>query len=485
MEGTELRSAELDVAELHDLGLYEYMNYSQYEDFLGNISTEFSSIVSLETIGLSWEGRPIHVVVVNGNPGVYNGEPRVLAIGNMHGDEVLSGDALIWFLHRIVSSYGSDQEVTDMVDSRELWFVPILNPDGREKTLSGTPWRKNMRNNGDGNYGVDLNRNFEYQWGAGISSNNTGSENYRGPAPFSEPETRAIRDNLTANRSFELVLSYHNHGQLVLYPWGYGPTVPPDQAPLSNLSRAMASLSGPEWRYGQASDSSIGMYSAGGDACDWFYAQGTFALTLEMGEEKMPPNPFSEAEAHRSAFFHAIWASSNPFGARWFDWTVLVYMAADNNLHNYAIHDLKEMESVDVPDTVATVVLFDGNQNNDTWVYEMEYADDQNAEVSSPRFRPDFIPAHGEADMSNPETLKNFLSWGLENYPSRNTLFIFWDHGKGIFGGVCQDKTGYLKLWEIGPAFEEVLGWRKLDIVGFDVCWLGNVETVVEIASHA
>ncbi|NIV14192.1 MAG: peptidase M14, partial [Aliifodinibius sp.] len=189
----------------------------------------------------------------------------------------------------LLENYGSDQEVTYLVNNRELYFVPIINPDGyvyNEQTdpNGGGYWRKNRRNNGNGSFGVDLNRNFGYKWGYDNngSSPTPSSETYRGTAPFSEPETQVIRD-FCLNHDFELTLNYHTYGDLLIYPWGYINALTPDAPIFTALAVDMTQYN--NYSHGNASQL---LYPVNGEANDWMYGEQTakdkiFAMTPEVG----------------------------------------------------------------------------------------------------------------------------------------------------------------------------------------------------------
>jgi hypothetical protein len=131
-------------------------------------------------------------------------------------------------INYLTTNYGSDSRVTDLLNTVEVWIVPVGNPDGYQYTFTTERlWRKNLRdNNGDGQIavgdGVDINRNFPSHWGYdNEGSSPSGSDDtYRGSAPGSEPETQAVMDFIS-NNDFKFILSYHTYSNLILYPWGW------------------------------------------------------------------------------------------------------------------------------------------------------------------------------------------------------------------------------------------------------------------------
>ena len=164
--------------------------------------------------------------------------------------------------------------------TREITIVPMVNPDGAMHDIKGRRykmWRKNMRKERNNLYGVDLNRNYGYQWGGGGSSSSRNSDIYRGPKPFSEPETIAIKEFLEENTHIKIVLSYHTFSELILYPWGHKNegVGGKDQKVFETMARKMSTWTG--YTPQRSSD----LYVASGDTCDWAYgALKRFVLPL-------------------------------------------------------------------------------------------------------------------------------------------------------------------------------------------------------------
>lgn len=249
-----------------------YHTYSEVETELHALSQNHPEIASVTTIGQSVQQRELWAIKISDNVGQDEDEPVVVFLGAHHAREWISVDVPFLIANYLIESYATDTEIARLVDNAEIWIVPMVNPDGHQySVLTDRLWRKNRRNNGDGSYGVDLNRNYSYQWGGPGSSGDTFSETYRGPSPFSEPESQAVRDFLQQVTPKALI-SYHNYSQLILYPWGFTNSPAPDKALLDNLAVAMAhkirAVHGVSYRPGQAST----LYLASGDTTDWLYA---------------------------------------------------------------------------------------------------------------------------------------------------------------------------------------------------------------------
>src|SRR5690606_2987818 len=136
------------------------------------------------------QGREIFEVKITGPGG--GSKPKVVLNGCQHAREWLSPMSVCWAAEQLALGDGVDGQITALLDSVEVHLIPVVNPDGYEFSHDlSRYWRKNRRNNGDGTFGVDLNRNWAYQFGGASSSGSGSSEEYRGTAAFSEPETAA------------------------------------------------------------------------------------------------------------------------------------------------------------------------------------------------------------------------------------------------------------------------------------------------------
>jgi len=236
------------------------------------------------SIGQSLEGRDIWAIKISDNPDVDEDEPEVLITGTIHAREVICPHVLMYFINYLCENYGTDPRVTNIVDNREIWIVPVVNPDGHvhnelTNPSGGGMWRKNRRDNGDGTWGVDLNRNWGYMWGYDDigSSPNGDDETYRGTGPFSEPETQVMRD-FTYAHDFQISAYYHSCASVILWPMGWTPEPTPDEPLFYSLADTMAAFS----QYGIGSGL-IG-YGTNGSSDDWYYGElQQISYTFEVG----------------------------------------------------------------------------------------------------------------------------------------------------------------------------------------------------------
>ncbi|HMS54574.1 MAG TPA: M14 family zinc carboxypeptidase [Fimbriimonadaceae bacterium] len=173
-----------------------------------------------------------------------------------------------------------------LTDNCAVYVIPVLNPDGylHTWTSGGRLWRKNRRNNGNGTYGVDLNRNFSIGWGGGGSSGNTSSETYRGPSAFSEPETSALRNFCLGLPNLRGFIDYHSYAEKILWPWSYLTSPPPDVSTLSAIASQMITEmvadGGHTYQHGQGS---VALYIASGTTKDYFYSvHDAISYTIEL-----------------------------------------------------------------------------------------------------------------------------------------------------------------------------------------------------------
>ncbi|HEY7596227.1 MAG TPA: M14 family metallopeptidase [Actinophytocola sp.] len=201
-----------------------YHTYDEMKAEVQQATTDHAAITQLSSVGQSFEGRDIPVLKISDNAATDEDEPEVLFTCNMHAREHLTTEMCLHIIQRFTDGYGTDQNVTNMVDNREIFVVPSLNPDGSEFDISGGEyqgWRKNRQPNDDGTVGTDINRNFSYKWGCcGGSSGSTSAEDYRGPSAGSAPEVAAIQ-NWVQGRQFKAHIDFHTFSELVLWPFGH------------------------------------------------------------------------------------------------------------------------------------------------------------------------------------------------------------------------------------------------------------------------
>ncbi len=288
-----------------------YHSYTELTSEIAQVAAAHPDIVSLFSIGQSYKGRQLWAVKVSDNVAVDENEPEVLFDGTHHSDEHMGVEMTLHIFHWLVDGYGSDPRITNIVDSREIYIVFLVNPDGAEYDIHGGKywfWRKNRQPTpGSSSIGTDLNRNYGYRWGlGGRTSANPQAITYHGPRPFSAPETRAMRDFVASRvvggrQQIRMAISFHELGRLVMWPYGYTKVDVPtdmttqDHAALARIGRHMAATNG--YRPEQASD----LYVTRGTTKDYLYGTyRVFAYTFEMSVKDYPDDSRIASETGRN-----------------------------------------------------------------------------------------------------------------------------------------------------------------------------------------
>ena len=227
--GTGSSSANFDPAVPTNFHLGSMAGFYTYTEFVNELDEMYAAYPNLITqkaeINASTnfethEGRYLYWMKISDNPNVDENEPEVMHTSIHHAREPASLISNIFYMWYLLENYGTDPEITYLVDNTEMYFIPMINPDGYIHNVTNDPngggmHRKNKRNVGSTNPGVDLNRNYSYQWGTTGVSANVNSDVYPGTAPFSEPETQAMKW-FVENHNIEFAFNCHSHGDLLL-----------------------------------------------------------------------------------------------------------------------------------------------------------------------------------------------------------------------------------------------------------------------------
>lgn len=266
-----------------------YFNPEKVEAALKDFENRYPDLAHVESIGKSNEGRDIWAIRITSNArrGIPEGTKKaVLFDGMHHARELMAAEVPMDIIEFLLTNYNKDAKVTQWVDGVEIWVVPMLNVDGNAKVWAkDSMWRKNTR---DG-FGVDINRNYPYNWnGCGGSSGLTISESYRGKAAGSEPETQALV-GLAKKIQAAFNLSFHSYSELVLYPYGCQGQRPDPK--VVAIGQKMASLlpgdSGGSYTPGSPWDI---LYDVDGDSITYMAAVVKAASwVVEIGTEFQPP----------------------------------------------------------------------------------------------------------------------------------------------------------------------------------------------------
>ncbi|XP_055047496.2 carboxypeptidase A1 [Misgurnus anguillicaudatus] len=264
---------------------FDYANYhdlSAIYSFMDLLVAENSGLVSKIVIGQSYEGRPLNVLKFSTGAN----RPGIWIDAGIHAREWVTQASGVWFAKKIVTEYGHDSVLTDILNNYDIFLEIVINPDGYEYThRSNRMWRKTRKPNpGSTCAGVDANRNWDASFGGSGASSNPCSDSYHGPSAHSEPEVKAIVDFVKSHGNLKTFLSIHSYSQMLLYPHGYTSTPAKDQKELHELAgkaiTALQSLYNTRYTYGSIITT---IYRADGVTVDWTYNQGIkYSYTFEL-----------------------------------------------------------------------------------------------------------------------------------------------------------------------------------------------------------
>jgi hypothetical protein len=372
-----------------------YHSYPGFVDTLTQIVANYPDIARLDTIGVSWEGREILALKISDNVNIDEDEPELLFDGLHHSREWPALEIPLFFADTLTRGYGNDLNITQAVNSNEIWIVPCMNPDGYvfSHDSGQTMWRKNRRYFPEhGTYGVDPNRNYNGTcngdpWGAWgaidhrKASFDPTSNIFCGDAPFSEYETQAIRD-LVADHEFTFYVTYHTYGEMIIWSWGYTPQGAPDSTMLSDIGNGMAQRTkgmGGTSIYDAFQGS--GLYPTSGTAQEWGYGYGLYvqgmpilAYTVEACTCFYPPDAGLE-QVVRENFEGAMYLFeiAGSVRSQMVPWMVppdiepVDTVGPDFHLHwekraadKYALEELRAL----------SVIEDDAEDSSDLWIFE-------------------------------------------------------------------------------------------------------------------
>lgn len=309
----------------------DYHDYAELSAMVDQVVADHPELASRISVGRSHQGRDLIGVKISNNVHIDEDEPEVLFTANQHAREHLTAEMAIYLLDLFTDSYGNDSEVTQLVDSREIWILPMVNPDGVEydmDTGSYRSWRKTRQPNPGSVYvGTDMNRNWDFKWGCcNGSSGNPASSTYRGSGPESATEVSAVADFVRSRvvggaQQITTHIDFHTFGELILWPMGYtyADTTPEmsqdEHDTFETIGRTMGRTNG--YTPQQASD----LYVTDGSVNDWMWAvQGIFSYTFEMYPRSggfYPPDEVipRETERNRDAVVHLMEYADCPYRA--------------------------------------------------------------------------------------------------------------------------------------------------------------------------
>lgn len=250
------------------------------------MARNYPTLAKLSSIGKTYQNRDIWLIKITSPTGGV--KKQVFMDFGIHAREWISPATGAYIINQLLTTYAAGGDAKTILDSWELHIVPILNPDGYAYTHSNDRmWRKNRKPVGGNAIGVDLNRNFGYQWNTGGSSGTPSSDTYHGGSPMSENEAKALQNYMTG-KSWTTYLTFHSYGQYWFTNWGYSSNILP--AAYSQLvakaqvgANAIRAVNGRSYQIGSSSKL---LYVASGGSEDW--TAGVLNITYSYCLE-LPP----------------------------------------------------------------------------------------------------------------------------------------------------------------------------------------------------
>ena len=390
----------------------KYHNYTEIEELLLEINSTYPEIADVFSVGKSWQNKTIYCLRLTNESDNYP-KPAILLVGYHHTREPITAELALYFSVQLATNYGKNETITRMLNKTELYIIVALNPDGFE-TVEQNDWqRKNSHptdedqdglfdedppededgdgkveylwdyhtgfvrwegwdNDGDGVNGedwiggVDLNRNYGYQWNASTQSGsqNPEDEDYKGTAPFSEPETRALRD-LVMQYDFRYAVSLHSGADVILYPWGYTTDPAPDHEKYQSLAVNMSALVNSS--YQQSGE----MYTTSGVWDDWMYGnQSVFAFTFEIFRNSSAwtyepgPDPYTTWVGGVFEYFNPL---TQHILANIQRWVPALFYLIETAIEEYLPGDVNHDYKVDIYDVVSLTSIYGSCVGDPDW----------------------------------------------------------------------------------------------------------------------
>ncbi|MCB5271757.1 MAG: carboxypeptidase regulatory-like domain-containing protein [Candidatus Cloacimonetes bacterium] len=251
-----------------DNPLDAYYSLTEFQTFLQDMQDIYPNLCQLVQYGSSIQNRPLYALKISDNVSVNEAEPEVKLIANIHGDEPIGYDMLIRTIELLLTDYGTSPRITDIVNNTELWFIPMMNPDG---------YANGVRYNAAG---VDLNRNFPMPTGITNPDGN----------PLATENLAMI--DFSHQHNFVCGINFHSGALVVNYPWDYTPVLTPDDALLIDMSLTYAQHNLPMYNsneFAQGITNGAAWYVITGSMQDWNYAfTSNIEYTMELSNTKWP-----------------------------------------------------------------------------------------------------------------------------------------------------------------------------------------------------
>jgi len=266
---------------------HQYKSYEQTCNFLQVCSEKYPNIIKIESIGTTWENRDILLATISLDIKNANKKPAMLYTGTIHAREWIGNELAVTFIEYLLNNHKTNPAIEDILTNNTLYIVPCLNPDGFEYSRKHFSfWRKNRRDNKDGTFGVDLNRNFSVGY---VKSKNTASNVYSGPKPFSEPETQAIKQFVDNHTNITIALDYHSQGNVFFPAHNFHHEAEIEGTDLNTLCANM------NYEIHKVTGRKYGIHRGkpptkliSGSGREYYYSKGIIAAVVEVGTRNIP-----------------------------------------------------------------------------------------------------------------------------------------------------------------------------------------------------
>ena len=335
----------------------QYKSYQQTCEFLQDCMKQYPNLITIQSIGKTWENRDIMLATISLNVQNADLKPAMLYTGTIHAREWIGNELAVSFIDYLLKNYSKNPKVLKTLTKNTLYIVPCLNPDGFEYSRSHFSfWRKNRRDNGDGTFGVDLNRNFSigYQ-----KSKDTASNVYSGPKPFSEPETSAMKNFVDSKDNITIALDYHSQGNVFFPAHKFNHESEIEGTDLNTICANM------NYEIHKVTGRKYGIHRGkpptkliSGSGREYYYSLGIIAVVVEVGTRNIPDfmqnmkesidenipaliRTFGEAQnyasnaPHRIKNFHIESFTSNEVTLAWdYECCKDIYFQIFRNTHN-------------------------------------------------------------------------------------------------------------------------------------------------------
>lgn len=265
----------------------QYLSYNETRDFLYKMQKKHPNLISVESIGKTWEQRDIYLATISRNVVNSHTKPALFFTGTIHAREWIGNELAVKFIEYVMDTHDFDPRIDELLDRCTIYMVPCANPDGFEYSRNHfTFWRKNRRDNKNGTFGVDLNRNFSVGF---VKTKDTSSNVYGGVEPFSEPETKALKDFVDSHENITIALDYHSQGNVFFPAHRFKHEAEIDGTDMNilcaNMANEIRKVSGREYGIHRGKPPAK---LISGSGREYYYSKGIIASVVEVGTRNVP-----------------------------------------------------------------------------------------------------------------------------------------------------------------------------------------------------